>query len=172
MSENLEGVCIAAIVMIIFVFTSAAILKGLSWVFDRCKKIRRLHKMKSLTPKTYSDVCPFCHTELEVPPKANGQKVQCPECGNNFITRKHSLNKFELDFEKAKWWFSTARECQILLASIILAIAIVVHALLTHNNNRYHFHRRDNGQTSVFDSKTGELYIRRGECIINMINGK
>lgn len=61
---------------------------------------------------------------------------------------------------------------QILLASTLLASAIVAHGVLTRNNNRYHFHRLDYGRSVVFDSKTGELYVGNGERIINKINGK
>lgn len=61
---------------------------------------------------------------------------------------------------------------QILSASIIVASAIIAHALFTRNNNRYHYHRHDHGWSGVFDSKTGELYVSNGERIINKINGK
>lgn len=61
---------------------------------------------------------------------------------------------------------------QILSASIILASAIIAHALFTRNNNRYHFHRRDGGWSGVLDSKTGDLYLDNGGFIINKINGK
>ena len=111
-------------------------------------------------------ICPFCRAELETPPEYNGQKIQCPECGNKFITRKHSLNKFKLDSEKVKSFVSTTREYQILLASIILASAIIIYGILSYNTHRYSLHTGNS--LKIFDKNTGEIYWRNGH--LNFIN--
>jgi predicted RNA-binding Zn-ribbon protein involved in translation (DUF1610 family) len=117
--------------------------------------ILRERKLKN-NPKHIN--CPFCRIELEIPPKANGQKVQCPECGNKFITRKHSLNKFKLDFEKVKWFFSTIREYQILLAGILLSMAIIIYAIINYNTDRYYLHKESQRVPLILDKNAGKLY--------------
>lgn len=106
-------------------------------------------------------VCPFCRIELELPPNSEGAKIQCPDCGNKFVTREYSLKEFKLDSEKLKCFFSTVREYQILLAGFLLFVAIIFYALLNYNTDRYYLDSTGS-RIKILDKNTGYIYYRDG----------
>lgn len=51
---------------------------------------------------------------------------------------------------------------QILSASIILSLAIIIYGILSYNTHRYSLHTGNN--LKIFDKNTGEIYWRSGHC--------
>lgn len=160
-------ISIILIITGLLIVAAVSITKGIFYAIDN---IRKKLKHRSLNIIH----CPYCSTELEIPPGSEGRDARCLGCNQKFsIPAKIKPSNTKNIARRAYLYL---RDTPIVVASIILATAIIIASVLNYNTNRYSYHYKSYEYSPdshrVFDKNTGKLHMRNGKVILDILNNQ
>lgn len=145
----------------LLIVAAVSITKGIFYATDNIRK-KLNHRSSNIIR------CPYCSTELEIPPGSEGRDARCLGCNQKFsIPAKMKPSNTK---NIARRVYLYLRDAPIVVASIILATAIIIASVLNYNTNRYSYHYKDSHR--VFDKNTGKLHIHNGKVILDILNNQ